>query len=169
MRWLKLLLLVAATLGIRQETATSDEDKVESPEEVGYAMRLANESYDWYKARAAHCRAAYKVSETALLIVSASIPTTAAVFPDDVIVPALLGGVVVVLVGLRAVYHWQDNFLRFSGAREAIEAERRLYNTGAKPYDDPGARDQLLAAAVTRIEQAEMAGWNKIASEHPNT
>jgi hypothetical protein len=153
---------------IRQQGTAPTEVTAGSADEVGYAMGLANDSYGWYKDRAAHARAAYKVSETALLIVSAAIPTSAAIFPDDVIVPALLGGVVVVLAGLRAVYHWQDNFLRFSGAREAIEAERRLYNTGAKPYDDLGTRDQALAAAVTRIEQAEMAGWTTIASEHPN-
>ena len=148
---------------IRQQRTAPTEVTAGSADEVGYAMGLANDSYGWYKDRAAHARAAYKVSETALLIVSAAIPTSAAIFPDDVIVPALLGGVVVVLAGLRAVYHWQD-----SGAREAIEAERRLYNTGAKPYDDLGTRDQALAAAVTRIEQAEMAGWTTIASEHPN-
>ena len=168
MRLLKFLLLVAATLGTRHKTTTPVEDKGGSGEEVGYAMRLANDSYDWYKARAAHSRAAYKVSETALLIVSAAIPTNAAIFPDDVIVPALLGGVVVVLAGLRAVFHWQDNYLRFSAAREAIEAERRSYNTGAKPYDDRATRDQILAAAVSKIEHAEMAGWNKIASPRPN-
>ena len=31
--------------------------------------------------------------------------------------------------------------LRFSGAREAVEAEHRLYNTSAKPYDDSATRD----------------------------
>lgn len=81
--------------------------------------------------------------------------------------PAILGGVVVVLTGLRSVFHWQDNYLRFSGAREAVEAERRLYNTGAQPYVDPVTRDQILAAAVSRIEQDEMAGWVKVASARP--
>src|SRR4051794_31344393 len=98
---------------IRQQGTAPTEAIAGSADEVGYAMGLANDSYGWYKDRAAHARAAYKVSETALLIVSAAIPTSAAIFPDDVIVPALLGGVVVVLAGLRAVYHWQDNFLRF--------------------------------------------------------
>src|SRR5262249_50947931 len=83
------------------------------------------------------------------------------------LVPAILGAVVVVISGLRAVFHWQDNYLRFSGAREAVEAERRLYFTSAKPYEDPRTRDQLLAAAVSRIEQEEMRGWVKVAAERP--
>jgi hypothetical protein len=168
MRLLKLLLLVAAALGTRHKTTTPAGDKVGSGEEVGYAMGLADESYRWYKDRAIHSRTAYRISETTLLVVAAAIPTSAAIDPSNAIAPAVLGGVVVVLTGLRAVFHWQDNYLRFSGAREAVEAERRSYNTGAKPYDDPATRDQILAAAVSKIEQAEMAGWNKIASPRPS-
>ena len=97
-------------------------------------MKLANDSHRWYQEHAIQSRVAYKISETALLIVAAAIPTSAAIAPGDAIVPAILGGVVVVLTGLRSVFHWQDNYLRFSGAREAVEAERRLYNTGAQPY-----------------------------------
>jgi hypothetical protein len=54
-----------------------------------------------------------------------------------------------------------------SGAREAVEAERRLYETGAAPYADETSKDQILAAAVSRIEQEEMAGWVKVAVARP--
>ena len=81
--------------------------------------------------------------------------------------PAILGAVVVILSGLRSVFHWQDNYLRFSGAREAVEAERRLYETGAVPYADETSKDQILAAAVSRIEREEMAGWVKVAAARP--
>jgi Protein of unknown function (DUF4231) len=132
-----------------------------------YAMTIANASYDWYKTHAIHSRRAFRIFETALLVVSAAIPATAAVQPHNAIMPAVLGAVVVVLAGMRAVFHWQDNYLRFSGAREAVEAERRLYYTGAKPYDDAATRDQVLAASVSRIEQEEMGGWIKVAAERP--
>jgi methylphosphotriester-DNA--protein-cysteine methyltransferase len=72
-----------------------------------------------------------------------------------------------VLTGLRSIFHWKDNYLRFSGAREAVEAERRLYLTRAKPYDNDATRDQVLAAAVSRVEQEEMQGWIKVAAERP--
>jgi hypothetical protein len=153
---------------MRPNPYTTAERESEAVGEVGYAMGLANDSYDWYRDHAIRSRGAYKISETLLLIVSAAIPTSAAIAPDDAILPAVLGAVVVVLVGLRAVFHWQDNYLRFSGAREAVEAERRLYNTRARPYDDAATRDQILAAAVSRIEQEEMAGWIKTASPRPN-
>lgn len=143
------------------------ERPTESSEVPNYAMGLVNASYDWYRDHAIRSRRNYKISETALIMVAAAVPTSAAILPNDVTVPAILGAVVVVLTSLRSVFHWQDNYLRFSGAREALEAERRLYNTAAKPYDDATTRDQLLAAAVSRIEQSEMSGWIKVAAERP--
>ena len=112
-------------------------------------------------------RVLYKASETALLVIAASIPASAAIAPGDAIAPAILGSIVVVMTGLRAVFHWQDNYLRFSAAREAVEAERRLYHTGAKPYEELKTRDQTLVEAVSRIEQDEMKGWLKVASPRP--
>lgn len=132
-----------------------------------YAMNLANESFDWYRGAAFRSRKSHRISECVLLVVSAAVPAAAAISPHSAIAPAILGALVVVLSGLRAVFHWQDNYLRFSGAREAIEAERRLYHTGARPYEDSATRDQHLAAAVSRIEQEEMAGWTRVAAERP--
>jgi uncharacterized protein DUF4231 len=132
-----------------------------------YAMTLANGSYDWYKSHAIRSRKTYQVSEVALLTVAAAIPVAAAISPHSAVVPAILGAVAVVLGGLRAIFHWQDNFLRFSGAREAVEHERRLYYTGAEPYADPATREQVLASAVSRIEGEEMGGWIKVAAERP--
>jgi len=137
------------------------------PADPGYAMSIANGSYGWYRTAAIRSRRWYRISETSVLIVAAAIPATAAIRPHNAIVPAVLGAVVVILSGLRAIFHWQDNYLRFSGAREAVEAERRLYYTGAKPYDETATRDQVLAAAISRIEQAEMGGWLKVAAERP--
>jgi hypothetical protein len=130
-------------------------------------MGVASGSYEWYRSHAIHSRRAYRISETAILIVSAAIPAAAAIAPHSAIAPAVLGALTVILSGLRAVFHWQDNYLRFSGAREAVETERRLYYTSAKPYDDTATRDQVLASTVSRIEQEEMGGWIKIASERP--
>ncbi len=137
------------------------------PSEPSYAMTIANGSYGWYRDAAIRSRRMYRVSETTVLIVSAAIPASAAIAPHNAITPAVLGALVVILSGLRAIFHWQDNYLRFSSAREAVEAERRSYNTGSAPYEDPATRDQVLAATISRIEQAEMGGWLKIAAQRP--
>jgi hypothetical protein len=130
-----------------------------------YAMSLANESYGWYKTAAIRSRKAYRISEAGVLIISASIPVAATISPRSAIAPAVLGAIVVVVSGLRTLFHWQDNYLRFSRAREAIEAERRLYYIKADPYDDLATRERNLAAAVSRIEQEEMAVWTRVAQQ----
>lgn len=135
--------------------------------EPGYAQRLADDSYRWYKAAATRARRAYKIIETLLLLVSASIPVSAVV-SNSVVPPAILGSVTVVLAGARAIFHWQENYLRFSEAREAVEAERRLYHTWSIPYDSAETRDILLVQAVTRIEQSEMQGWLRVAVTLPS-
>lgn len=140
---------------------------LEAPDEEhtrsGYALALADGSYEWYRRAAIKARRFYRLTETLQLIVATTIPISTVLLPGYVGIPAVLGGVIVVLTGLRSIFHWQDDYLRFSEAREAVEAERRLYITRAKPYDGQ-SRDQILAAAVTRIEQQEMGRWKEIAS-----
>lgn len=133
----------------------------------GYALSIANSSYSWYATAAIRSRRMYRLSEISVLVVSAAIPATAAIAPHNAITPAILGAIVVVLFGLRALFHWHENYLRFSRAREAVEAERRLYHTSAKPYDDPATRDQALVVTISKIEQAEMGGWQKVAAQQP--
>lgn len=136
---------------------------------AGYALRVANGSYDWYHRAALRARRFFRITETLVLLVSAAIPVSAVLAAGNAEVPAVLGGIVVVITGLRSVFHWQDDYLRFSEAREAVEAERRLYYTGAEPYADPGTRDQVLTASITRIEQREMGSWAQLASTRTDT
>ncbi|MCZ4125924.1 DUF4231 domain-containing protein [Streptomyces sp. H39-S7] len=132
----------------------------------GYALGLADGSYGWYLKAAIKARRLYRFTEVVQLLVSAAIPVTAVFHPGNARTPAVLGGIVVVVTGLRAAFHWQDDYVRFSQAREAVEAERRLYRTGAEPYADTSTRDRVLAASVTRIEQQEMGTWVQLASPH---
>ena len=133
--------------------------------EDGYAFNLANESFRWYRTAAIRSRKRHRISAIAVLVVAAVIPVVAAFWPKNAMIPAVLGAGVVVISGARSIFHWEENYFRFSGAREAIEAERRLYLTGSSPYDSQETRDRILAAAVTSIEQQEMAGWLKLAAE----
>ncbi|WP_433731405.1 DUF4231 domain-containing protein [Nocardia sp. CA-129566] len=129
-----------------------------------YALTVADGSYEWYRHAAIKARRYHRVTEVLQLLVSAAIPVAAVLLRGNTDIPAVLGSVLVVIGGLRAQFHWHDNYLRFSQAREAVEAERRLYHTQSGPYADPDTRDAVLASAVTTIEQKEMSAWLKIAT-----
>jgi hypothetical protein len=137
----------------------------EPQQEPSYALGIANNSYRWYRNAAIRARRSHRMSAVAIQAIAASIPAVAAISPRSATIPAILGAVIVVLSSLRSIYRWQENYLRFSGAREAVEAERRLYYTNTTPYNDALTKDQTLASRVTKIEQEEMAGWIKVASE----
>jgi hypothetical protein len=86
-----------------------------------FALEVADKSWEWYRAAAVRSRKSYRSAEVGVLVVSASIPVASVISPKNALVPAILGAVVVVISGLQALFHWQDNYLRFSAAREAIE------------------------------------------------
>lgn len=140
----------------------SDEENSES-----YALMVANGSYTWYQKHAISSRRMFRLTEVLLLVLSAAIPASVLLWPDKAIVSGLLGSAIVVLTGLRAVFHWHENYLRFSRAREAVEAERRLFRTNAEPYNRSTTREQELVARVTQIEQEEMGAWMQIAAKQP--
>ena len=127
-----------------------------------YALKVANESYDWYQGRAIRCRRAFRASESLLLLATAFTPITALLI-NSAVPAALLGVLSVLLAGVRSIFHWQENYVRFSAAREAVEAERRKFYVRLAPYDKPG-RNQKLVEVVTAIEQHEMQVWFSIAT-----
>lgn len=130
--------------------------------DVPYALELANSSYEWYRRTAIKARRYHRLTEVLQLVCSAAIPVSAVVVDGNTAIPAVLGAVVVVITGLRSSFHWHDDYLRFNQAREAVEAQRRLFRTGAHPYNSD-TREEVLAKAVTEIEQNEMGAWLKIA------
>ncbi|UGT70871.1 DUF4231 domain-containing protein [Nocardia gipuzkoensis] len=130
--------------------------------DVSYALELANSSYEWYRRAAIKARRYHRLTEVLQLVCSAAIPVSAVLIDGNTAVPAVLGAVVVVVTGLRSSFHWHDDYLRFNQAREAVEAQRRLFRTGAHPYNSD-TREEVLAKAVTEIEQNEMGAWLKIA------
>jgi hypothetical protein len=138
---------------------------VHETEKATYAQRIADESFDWYRTAAIRARRLYRTSEISTIIISGLVPLSAVVLPANTIVPALLGSAVVMITGLRSVFHWNENYLRFSRAREAVEAERRSYHTNAAPYELSADRDALLVQAISEIEQNEMGQWLKVAAQ----
>lgn len=127
------------------------------------ALREARTAYDWYVRNGAASRTRYQVSEVVLVCVAAAVPIAGILAPDDARLPAILGAVVVALTGLRAIFHWRDNWMRFSLASTAIKAEIRLYELGAPPYDDPTTRDAALIHNVNGVERSETSGWMSLA------
>ena len=130
-----------------------------------YASSLADASFTWYRKAAIRSRRAHRASEILIIACAAATPISAVLASGNTVTPAILGSLVVLITGLKNIFRWQENYLRFSRSREAIEAERRSFTIASAPYDRPEISAQLLTNAVTRIEQDEMAGWMKVVNQ----
>ncbi|BEP12197.1 hypothetical protein acdb102_05080 [Acidothermaceae bacterium B102] len=127
------------------------------------ALDEARSSFDWYERNAKASRLRYQISEVVLVCVAAAVPIAGILAPSDARLPAVLGAVVVALTGLRAIFHWRDNWMRFSLAGSAIKAEIRLYGLHADPYSDLASRDAVLIRNINSVEHSETSGWMSLA------
>jgi hypothetical protein len=129
----------------------------------GEPLELLDTQYGWYRSRAIRAGQLYKVLEVALLVFAALVPVSAVV--TESWVTALIGAVVVVLTGLRSIFSWQDDWLRFTEAWQQLAFARTLYVNGMPPYDDPATREATLVTKVQEVQAAEVRGWLALRAE----
>jgi hypothetical protein len=92
------------------------------------------------------------------LLLAAAIPATLALGASAAI-PALLGAGVVVCGGLRQIFDWHANWIRFAQVRSEIERQVALFGAGLPPYSRSENAARVLVATVNEIDQADLAGW----------
>jgi hypothetical protein len=125
------------------------------------AVRVCEDLIAWYTAYAARARERFRILEIALLIVGASISVAALAWPGNGVPAAVLGGIVVVLTGLRQIFHWQENYVRCTWACQMLKQERRRYDVGEPPYNDPALRDRKLMEVVNTVEAQDTQVWSQ--------
>lgn len=130
-----------------------------NPQERSAAWREVREqeSYAWYRDHASRARRLHWTSEVLVLLAGALVPLSTIV-TEASIAPASLGAVVVVLTGLRTLFNWHDNWLRFTSACTELRTEEVKLRHRLAPYAGDDAR-ALLALRVREIEAAETQGW----------
>src|SRR5690242_3991195 len=78
-----------------------------------YALAVADSSYDWYRSRAILARRAYRLADSAIVVLSAAVPLAAILAPGDAYIAGVLGFGVVVISGMASLHQWRDNYYRF--------------------------------------------------------
>jgi hypothetical protein len=121
------------------------------------AARVYQVTYARYKSYAAQARLSYQISETLLIVCAAAIPASVA-FTDDSRVPAVLGALVVVFGGLRTLFRWHDNWIRYIETVVQLEAEWARFRHRLGDYARPD-REATFVQAVKQLELAETQGW----------
>jgi hypothetical protein len=122
-------------------------------------MRRLEDQLAWYDRRAKEHQRSYQRLKVAQIVVAAAIPVLAA-FGGGVEVAGLLGALIVVVEGLQQLFQFQQNWLRYRGAAQALEAERHLYRASAGPYARARRPAALLAERVEGLLAKELSAWN---------
>jgi len=144
----------------------SNEDPADDSKSL--ALRDFDKLTSWYSFQGSRARQGHHLIEVLVILVGASVSVVALALPGNAIPVATLGGVVVVLTGLRQLFHWHENYVRFTAACQALKQERRKYMVGEPPYDDPTMRDRHLIQVMNNIEAKETQGWTQLmASKAP--
>ena len=120
-------------------------------------VALVDARYTWYRSHAVSAGQRYKGLEVTLLVFAAMVPVSAVV--TEPWVTALLGAIVVVLTGLRSIFSWQEDWLRFTEAWQQLQFVRTRYVNRLPPYDDDATRAGRLIARVQEIQSSETRGW----------
>lgn len=127
------------------------------------ALDVAREQRDHYYQQVTRTRWKYYASEVSILVVSAAVTVTGVLIPGDARAPACLGAAVATLIGLRSVFHWRENWTRSAMATSQINAEMRLYQLRAAPYDQTASRDTELIARLNALQAVETQAWVQVA------
>jgi hypothetical protein len=118
----------------------------------------ARKRINWYEKNARFQRKAFYTSEIIVILLSAAIPTAAALGARSAIT-GVLGALVVVTAGLRQLYRWGENWIRSSQTLVGLQAEIIKWSVGAPPYQSGSDAAAVLVTRLESIVAVETSSW----------
>jgi len=116
----------------------------------------------FYDARACAAKRWYRGLSGCLIAVSAALTPVVALAPAEPhwrLISTILAATIGVLTGLLAHLKSHENWLSYRGSWDALERERRLYETSTGPYKDVADRNGLFVDRVETILAREGADF----------
>ena len=100
----------------------------------------------YYERTASRSQKSFRVVKVVQLIVAAAVPVTATAGASAV-VTASIGGLILVLEGVQALFGWQQNWVNYRNTAEALKSVQHLYQAHAIP---PAVRSSVVPSAHPR-------------------
>jgi hypothetical protein len=117
---------------------------------------------EFYDKRASAAKCWYRVLSICLIVVSAGLTPVVALAPDEPcwrIVSTLLSATIVVFTGLLAHLKSHENWLSYRGSWDALERERRQFQTSTGAYAGATDKGSLFVDRVEAILAREGADF----------
>jgi hypothetical protein len=135
---------------------------VDQPQDPIWA-RLEDQ-IEWYDSHSSRNQRAFKRSKYVEIVAAAAIPVVTGYGGVPRLVPAILGGLVLVVEAVLHLNQYQQNWRTYRATAEGLLHEKFLYLAGAAPYAGPDPR-AVLAQRVEALVSQENAHWVS-AQEH---
>ena len=113
---------------------------------------------DWYDSRSARNPRDFKRFKYAEIVAAAAIPVVTSLDVTRA-VPAILGGVVLLIEAILHLNQYQQNWITYRSTAEALKHEKFLYLARAAHYASATAPQVLLAERVEALVSQEHARW----------
>lgn len=127
---------------------------VAAPHPATVELQSALEFYD---RKGGNAKRTYQSLRVATMTLAATIPVVAALDGSPTI-SAVLGSVIVVIEGLQQLFQFHNRWVDYRMAWNALERERRLFQSLAGPYAD-GDAESVLAERTEAIIALENSDW----------
>ena len=127
--------------------------------ETDVAVERLEDQLNWYDKKSSQNQRMFKRLKTATIVISVSIPLSAAFVRQYPIVTGALGALIALLEALQQLNQYQQNWITYRSTAEALKHEKFLFLSTAGPYaaaDNPKA---LLAERVESLVSQEHAKW----------
>ena len=113
---------------------------------------------NWYEKRSSRDQRDFKRLKYVEIVSAAAIPVVT-VGGVNHLVPAILGGLIVVIEAVLHLNQYQRNWLVYRSAAETLKSERALYLAGAGQYRATSDPRALLAERVEGVLTHEHQKW----------
>ncbi len=128
--------------------------------------KYLNEDYaralKFYDERACASKRCYRGLSVYLISASGALTPLVALVPDEPfwrIITTVLSATIVITTGFLSHLKSHENWLSYRASWDAMERERRLYETGAGPYKAAADKDALFVERIEAILGREGADF----------
>jgi hypothetical protein len=136
----------------------TDEAAPVATEPSGPAWERLGQRLAWYDQHSGHHRRWFVSLKVAQIVAAAAIPAIAAAGASAA-AAGVLGALIVIMEGVQQLFQFQQNWIGYRGAAEALERERALFLATAGPYAASDRPDALLAERVEALMAQEHSAW----------
>jgi hypothetical protein len=139
-----------------------------TPEE--YIERRLDDQIDWYRQRSRSNHAWFKRLRVVELLFASTLPFLVSQISSQTPLLRIAGGAmgvsIAVISGLLSLYRFNENWLEYRTAAEALKHEKFLFLTRTPPYDGEAAFRTLVTQVEALLTQ-ENAKWSRSLREKP--